>query len=308
MTNPLLANDRLVRWLHPLAWWGWALCAATAASSTANPLLLTGIAVSALTVVITRGARAPWAASVTTMLMFAGIIVVVRLVFQALLGAPIGTHVVLRLPAAALPGWLTGVRLGGPVTLESLLLALVEGLRFSAILLSIAAASTVAAPSRLFRALPARAADVGTLLIVAMTLVPHLVQDFRRITAARRLRGRTTRGVRAVAASLTPVIDGAMERSMQLAASMFSRGYGLTGTRTRHRPDPWRPVESAVLLCGVSAAIVVLMLVSGAADGALSIAPLRWPSMPLPAMAAVLLLAAPAIITPGTPATDGQVV
>lgn len=305
--NPLLAHDRLVRWLHPLAWWAWALSAAVAASSTTNPLLLCGIGVSALLVVTMRGVRAPWAASISSMLLFAAVIIAVRLVFQAVLGAPIGTHVVLRLPSAHLPSWLTGVRLGGPVTLESLLLALVEGLRFAAILLSIAAATTVAAPSRLFRALPSRAADIGTLLIVAMTLVPHLVLDFRRISAARRLRGRSTRGVRAAAASLTPVIDGAMERSMQLAASMYSRGYGLQSQRTRHRPDPWRPVEWAVLGCGVLPAAIVLALVARGADGALSVAPLEWPSLPFLGVLAMLLLAAPALLSPHTPATDGQV-
>lgn len=305
--NPLLVHDRLVRWLHPFAWWAWASAAAVAASATANPLLLAGIATAALLVVVTRGVSAPWAASISTMLILAGVIVLMRLLFQAVLGAPVGTHIVLRLPSLGLPSWLTGVRLGGPITLESLLLGMVEGMRFAAILLSIAAATAVAAPSRLFRALPSRAADIGTLLIVAMTLVPHLVLDFRRISAARRLRGRSTRGVRAAAATLTPVIDGALERSMQLAASMFSRGYGLPGPRTRHRPDPWRAVEWAVLACGLVPAAIVLGLVARGDDGALSIAPLRWPSLPLLGCLAVALLAAPALLTPRTPDTNGRV-
>lgn len=304
--NPLLRHDRLVRWLHPIAWWAWAVCAATAASSTTNPLLLTGIAVAALVVVINRGVSAPWAASVTTMLEFAALLVVVRVAFQSVLGAPVGTHVVAHLPHIDLPAWLTGIRLGGVLTLESLLLGTVEGLRFAAILICIAAATTVAAPSRLFRALPSRAADLGTLLIVAMTLVPHLVADFRRIAAARRLRGRATRGVRAVAASLTPVVDGAMERSMQLAGSMFSRGYGRAATRTRHRPDPWRPAESAVVACAVGAALISVTLIAPSAAGSLSLAPLRWPSISPAALVALALIVAPAFITPATPPTDAQ--
>lgn len=302
--NPLLRHDRLVRWLHPVAWWAWAVCAAIAASSTTNPLLLTGIAVAALIVVINRGVSAPWAASVTTMLQFAALLIAVRVVFQTLLGAPVGTHVIARLPHIDLPTWMTGIRLGGVLTLESLLQGVIEGMRFAAILICIAAATTVAAPSRLFRALPSRAADLGTLMIVAMTLVPHLVQDFRRIAAARRLRGRTSRGVRAVAASLTPVVDGAMERSMQLAGSMFSRGYGRSGTRTRHRPDPWRPTESAVLACALGAATISVTLIAPSATGALSLAPLRWPTVSPVALLVLMLIAAPAFITPRTPATD----
>ena len=302
--NPLLRHDRLVRWLHPVAWWVWAICAAVAASTSTNPLVLTGIALSALLVVINRGVSAPWAASVSMMLKLAALLVVLRVLFQSVLGAPMGTHVIAHLPQVGLPSWMTGVRLGGILTLESLLLGAVEGMRFAAILICIAAATTVAAPSRLFRALPSRAADLGTLMIVAMTLVPHLVQDFRRIAAARRLRGRKSRGMRAVAASLTPVVDGAMERSMQLAGSMYSRGYGSPVPRTQHRPDPWMPVEFAVLLCGIGAMGISLVFVATSAAGALSIAPLRWPTLTPAALTSLVLIAAPAFITPLTPTTE----
>ena len=301
-SNPLLRHDRLVRWLHPLAWWAWAVGAAAAASSTTNPLVLTGIALGALLVVTQRGVHAPWAASVTTMLQVAAVIVVLRLLLQVLLGAPVGTHVIARLPAVPLPAWMAGVRLGGVVTLESVLLGLTEGLRFAAILVCVAAATTVAAPSRLFRALPARVADVGTLLIVAMTMVPHLVADFRRIAAARRLRGRRTRGVRAAAASLLPVLDGALERSMLLATSMFSRGYGRGQARTRHRPDPWRAAETTVVACGLGAPLLLLAVTLSGTD--LGLAPLRWPQLPPLAALACALVALPAILTPRTPPTD----
>ena len=305
--NPLLRHDRLVRWLHPVAWWIWATCAALTASSTTNPLMLAGIASAALLVVINRGATAPWAASLSMLLKVAALLVVVRVVFQSLLGAPVGTHVIAHLPSIGLPGWLAGIRLGGVLTLESLLLGAVEGLRFAAILICIAAATTVAAPSRLFRSLPARAADLGTLMIVAMTMIPHLVQDFRRIAAARRLRGRPARGVRAIAASLTPVIDGAMERSMQLAGSMFSRGYGLTAARTRHRPDEWRPVEYAVAACGLAAAALSLGVVMRGRAGSLSLAPLQWPTVSPALLICLVLIAAPAFFTPSTPSTEAAV-
>lgn len=304
--NPLLRHDRLTRWLHPVAWWVWALCGALAASTTTNPLLLSGVALAALLVVLNRGIAAPWAASVSLMLRFAGVIILLRVLFQTVLGAPVGIHVIAHLPQVLLPTWMTGVRLGGVLTLESLLLGIVEGMRFAAILICIAAATTVAAPSRLFRSLPARAAELGTLLIVAMTLVPHFIQDFQRIADARRLRGRPARGPRAVAASLTPVVDGAMERSMQLAASMFSRGYGSSARRTQHRPDPWRPVEFAVMACSLGAAALTLGVVARSSSADLSIAPLRWPELPPSALLCLLLLAAPAVMTPATPSTEAQ--
>ena len=40
-SNPLLRHDRLVRWLHPLAWWAWAVGAAAAAPGRST-VLVTG--------------------------------------------------------------------------------------------------------------------------------------------------------------------------------------------------------------------------------------------------------------------------
>lgn len=300
--NPLLRHDRLVRWVHPVAWWIWAIGVAAAASITANPLLLLGLATAALLVMVLRGASAPWAASLQPMLRIAAVLIVARMLLQSAIGAPMGTHVLLHLPSVPLPDWLSGIRLGGIVTIESLAMGAVEGLRFAAILTCVAAATSVAAPSRLFRALPARLGDVGTLLIVAATLVPHLVQDFRRTAAARRLRGRPIRGVRAAAASLTPVVDAALERSLQLAASMFSRGYGLPVRATRHRPDPWRPAETVVAVSGVAAALLCANGAGGVST--FSVIPMTWPTLPLLAMVAVVIASLPAWLTPRTPSTD----
>lgn len=301
--NPLLTNDRPVRWLHPLAWWSWALSAAAAASLTSNPLALVGIAIAALCVVLTRGAHAPWAASISGLLKFALFVIVFRVIFQTLLGAPIGLHVLFSVPEVPLPGFLTGLRLGGAFTVESLVLGIVEGLRFAAILLCIAAATTVAAPSRLFRALPDALADVGTVLVIALTFAPHLVQDFARIRSAQRLRGRRDRGVRAAARALAPVVDGAMERSLALAAAMSSRGYG-RARATRHRPDPWRPVESIVVVSGATALVITVVQTFTTSNTQLTLAPLLWPSLSPIYGAALIALVLPAFLTPMTPGTN----
>ena len=301
--NVLLANDRNVRWVHPVAWWSWALCAAAAASLTSNPLALISIAVAALCVVLTRGAHAPWAASISGLLKIALFVIVFRVFFQTLLGAPIGLHVMFVVPEAELPGFLSGLRLGGAFTVESLVLGVVEGLRFAAILLCIAAATTVAAPSRLFRALPDALADIGTVLVIAMTFAPHLVQDFARIRSSQRLRGRRDRGVRAAARALAPVVDGAMERSLTLAAAMSSRGYG-RARATRHRPDTWKSVESVVVLSGVCALAITLLQALTTANTQLSLAPLMWPTLSPIYVLALLALLLPAFLTPMTPGTD----
>jgi energy-coupling factor transport system permease protein len=59
-----------------------------------------------------------------------------------------------------------------------------------------------------------------------LTYAPQLVEDARRVRRAQRLRGRSGRGVREVARMVVPVLEGALERALELAASMESRGYG----------------------------------------------------------------------------------
>ena len=48
------------RWLHPGAWWAWALGLAAAASRTTNPLLLVLLVLAAGVVVNARRPDAPW--------------------------------------------------------------------------------------------------------------------------------------------------------------------------------------------------------------------------------------------------------
>ena len=69
-----------------------------------------------------------------------------------------------------------------------------------------------------------------------------------------RLRGRDrTRTARRCAASAMPVLEGALERSVDLAAAMDSRGYGRTAARTRGAPAAHRRRSSLVGLLGVCA-------------------------------------------------------
>ena len=86
------------------------------------------------------------------------------------------------------------MRLGGPVSLESLLYAAYDGLRLAAILACLGAANALASPRRLLRYLPATLYDVGTAIVVGLTFAPQLLSDARAVRAARTLRGHDGRG------------------------------------------------------------------------------------------------------------------
>lgn len=243
---------RRPRLLHPGAWWLWAACLAVAASRTTNPLLLLLIIAVCGYVVAARRPRTPWARSFGVFLRLGLVIIAIRVGFQVLMGAPIGTTVLVTLPSLALPEAFAGVRFGGPVTLEALVAALYEGLRLATIIAAIGAANSLASPARLLKSVPAALYELGVSLVVALTFVPQLVGDLERVRSARRLRGRPTSGVRGLGGSAIPVLEDALERSVSLAAAMDSRGYGRTGTQGRVT----RHIGSAALLLGLVAALI----------------------------------------------------
>ena len=212
--------------LHPGAWWLWALGLATAAGRTTNPLLLLLIVTVAGYVVAARRTTAPWARAYGAFLKLALTVLAIRVVFHVLLGATTTGTVLFTLPALDLPDWAAGVRLGGAVTAEALAAAAYEGLRLATVLVCVGAANALANPKRLLRCLPGALYEVSVAVVVAMSLAPQLLADVQRVRAARRLRGRPDRGVRGLRGVAMPVLEGALERSLELAAAMDSRGYG----------------------------------------------------------------------------------
>jgi energy-coupling factor transport system permease protein len=219
----------LPRQLHPLAWWLWALALATAASRTTNPLLLALILVVAGVVVASRRGDAPWALSYRYYLIAGAVIVTLRVVFRILFGGGAGgtgEHILFTLPEIPLPRAAAGIRLFGPVAAEQVLAGFYDGLRLATMLACLGAANALANPKRMLRAVPAALYEVGTAVVVALSVAPQLIESVLRVRRARRLRGGRERGVRAVRAIAIPVLVDAMDRSLQLAAAMDARGYG----------------------------------------------------------------------------------
>lgn len=250
---------REMRWLHPGAWWLWALGLAAAASRTTNPLLLTLLICAAAVVVNSRRPDAPWGRSFSFFLRLGALVVAIRVVVQVVFVSSVGTTTLIPLPGLDLPTWMAGIRLGGDITLEALLMAFYDGLRLATILICIGAANSLASPARLLKSVPAALYELGVSVVVALTFTPQLVSDVERLRVTRRIRGRRTRGARAIAGSAVPVLEGALERSVTLAAAMDSRGYGRRTAEPRSR----RRATTALLLIGLVAATVgVYSLVS----------------------------------------------
>lgn len=214
--------------LHPWAWWCWAIGIGLAVSGTMNPLLLTLLALAVIVVVLLRRSDAPWARSVRAYLLLALFVIGMRMFFQILLGGDTGGTVLFTLPEIPLPDWAAGISLGGPVTAEALVFTLYDGLRLSVMLLCIGAANSLANPRQALRSVPAALYEASVAVVIALSVAPQLIESGQRVRKARRLRGDSARGLRALASVALPVLADAIDRSMALAAGMESRGFART--------------------------------------------------------------------------------
>jgi energy-coupling factor transporter transmembrane protein EcfT len=98
--------------------------------------------------------------------------------------------------------------------------------------------------------------EFGVATVIATSALPNLVQSVARIRRARALRGDEKPSWRSIA---LPLLEDSLSRSLELAAAMDARGYGVTRTRSRYRPISWQGIDSAIVLA--SAAILVLTMV-----------------------------------------------
>jgi energy-coupling factor transport system permease protein len=131
---------------------------------------------------------------------------------------------------------------------EQLLGGIYDGLRLATMLVCLGAANALASPKRLLRAVPGALHELGTAVVVAVSVAPQLVESALRVRRARRLRGGNQRGPRVLRSIAVPVLVDAMDRSLRLAAAMDSRGYGRRTTSSHH----WsRTVAGAALLTGL---------------------------------------------------------
>ncbi len=206
----------------------------------------------ACVVVLARRGDAPWALSFRLYLYLGLLVVVLRVVFRVVFGGGFGSTTLLRLPEVPLPDWAAGITLLGPVTSEALLAGLYDGLRLAAVIICVGAANSLANPKRLLASLPPALYEVGTAVVIALSLFPQLAESVQRVRRARQLRGDPGRGVRALRRVVVPVLEDALERSLSLAASMDARGYGRAGDVTPRQ----RWATGSLLVAGLLGLVV----------------------------------------------------
>ena len=237
--------------LHPLTWWIWSFAVAICVARVNAPVFaIVSVGVVGVIVYFFRD-DAPWGKSFVWTLKLAAWILLIRTFIAVSIGVPIPGTTIFSLPQIPLPSWMPGVRIGGAVTIERISSAISEGLIICAIIVIFGAAASLTSPHRLLRVLPIYMYEFGVSVVIATTIVPQLVTSFSRIRTAQRLRGQSTKGLASYRRVAIPLLEETLARSLDLAAAMDSRGYGISRKRSKYRPITWRISDTAIVATGL---------------------------------------------------------
>jgi energy-coupling factor transporter transmembrane protein EcfT len=172
-----------------------------------------------------------------------------------LIGVPIPGTALFSVPILPLPNWIAGIRIGGVVTQERLLSSIHEGLIIITVIAMFGAAVSLTSPHKLLRITPVVIYEFGVATVIASSALPQLVLSASRIRRARALRGDEKPSWRSIA---IPLLEDSLSRSLELAAAMDSRGYGISRKRSRYRPIPWQLLDSFVVASGLISIMLAL--------------------------------------------------
>lgn len=225
------ATSQTTSRFHPLVWPIWLLGGALTVGSNPlhNLLLLLGAALVTLVCQDDSPVGRAFGFFVRIGLIVIGLRLLLSMVAvgQFTYGeTPLG-----RLPLLGLPWWLGGLALGGPFTLEMLAMGVTGGIRLLALLALFGAFNAVADHYGLLRRLPSFLGGIGLVLTIGLAFVPQTLNQLIAIREAQRVRGHRFRTWRDALPLLVPLVSGGLERSLQLAEAMDSRGYGARRTR-----------------------------------------------------------------------------
>jgi energy-coupling factor transport system permease protein len=253
---------------HPGAWWVLGLALAVAAGQASNFVSAAAVIAIALTTMLAFRTDAPWAQSARFYLGLAAFVMFTRVIFRIIFNGQVGgTDIIFSLPSLSISlGFGPAISIFGDMSAATLSAATLDGLRLSAIILSVAMANTLANPRKLLKNTPGALYEVATAISVAINLAPQLIESIQRVRRSRGLRGRN-KGIGVFASIVIPALEDTMDRSLALAASMDARGFGRRGNLSI---GTLRLVRGLSFSAAVTLAIGAYLLVAASELGVLA--------------------------------------
>ena len=219
------------RTFHPLAWTAWIAAIVVILTLTRNPLYL-ALVIGLIALVLWR--RAPMPAQdghniALSPLRFGLIVVTTAALFNVAM-VHVGTTVLFSLPA-----WIP--LLGGPWTLEALVYGALNGVALAGLFAGFTVINRVLPVRSVLRLVPRAYYPVAVVMSIAVTFVPTTLQQIQQIREAQAVRGHRLRGMRSWLPLVIPLLEGGMERSLQLAEAMMARGFASGAATTERWPQ-----------------------------------------------------------------------
>ena len=210
---------------HPIAWLLWLAAAIVPALATRNPLYLAILLLETAILYLALGTRSPLATSWGLFLRAGLLLWAITFVFDALT-AHYGATTLFSLPRR----W---PMIGGRITLEAAVFGATNGLALATLLLVFATFNALVDHHRLLRLVPPSLYQVGLVISIAMTFVPHTAASLKDIREAQAVRGHRFRGLRDLLPLFMPLVTSGLERAIQLAEAMEARGIGRAAPPTQ---------------------------------------------------------------------------
>ena len=243
---------------HPLTWWLWAVLLATTLLLANTRAISVAIVTSTLVLALSMQRQTAGFYTFRWALRFALIAFSFRMFIAIFIGVPMPGRTIFTLPQLQLPDFLVGIRIGGPVTTQRLLSGFDEAVLLVALILIFATANALSNPHSLLRILPQRFYGLGLAGVISTSVAPQAARGIERVRSARRLRGQSSHGIRSWRGVALPVLEDSLERSIDLAAGLESRGYGYFPRPTRYRPETWKFRDTLAISGGLYGLVIVI--------------------------------------------------
>jgi energy-coupling factor transport system permease protein len=206
-----------------------------------HPVYLLGLLISVWAVILAAGSLKEWKSYIRFSLLMAALIVLINVFFSRA-----GSTIIYQGPGLPLIGSLE-------VSLEAIAYGLGMSLRLLVIISIFCFYSCAIDPDKALRLFSRMGGKSVLAITLSARLFPLMIKDFRRITEIQRCRGvnLSSGSWWERARNSIPIISimllSSLERSMQLAESMYARGYG-SGPRSCYERYFWRPRDRFIIV------------------------------------------------------------
>jgi len=178
------------------------------------------------------------------------------------------------------------------VTLEALAYGVLIGVRVVVVILAFALLVAVVDPDEVLRALRRVSFRSALTAVLATRMVPVLTRDAQRMDLALRSRADVDRSSTAVRVAVVRALAaGALDRAVDVAATLELRGYATRRGHARRAPVPWSRHDAGVL----AAALALCAIALGAAIARVA-AVEPYPRMTITTTSATIALAALVVV------------